>query len=41
MGLSMNGISQFGNIGSLYYEGMQFGYKFQNLPSRSMPVSTP
>ena len=30
MGLSMNGISQFGNIGSLYYEGTQFGYKFQN-----------
>jgi opacity protein-like surface antigen len=30
IGLSMNGISQFGNIGSLYYEGTQFGYKFQN-----------
>jgi opacity protein-like surface antigen len=33
MGLSMNGINQagaFGNIGSLYYEGVQFGYTFQN-----------
>ena len=33
MGLSMNGINQdgaFGNIRSLYYEGMQFGYTFQN-----------
>jgi opacity protein-like surface antigen len=33
MGLSMNGINQdgaFGNFGSLYYEGVQFGYKFQN-----------
>jgi opacity protein-like surface antigen len=33
MGLSMNGINQdgaFGNIGSLYYEGVQFGYNFQN-----------
>ncbi len=32
MGLSMNGINQngaFGNI-SLYYQGGQFGYKFQN-----------
>ena len=32
MGLSMNGINQngaFGNI-SLYYQGVQFGYKFQN-----------
>ena len=32
MGLSMNGINQdgaFGNIRSLYYEGVQFGYNFQ------------
>src|SRR3981189_3633632 len=32
MGLSMNGINQngaFGNI-SLYYQGVQFGYKFTN-----------
>jgi opacity protein-like surface antigen len=31
MGLSMNGINQdgaFGNFGSLYYEGVQFGYNF-------------
>jgi opacity protein-like surface antigen len=31
VGLSMNGISQdgaFGNIGSLYYQGVQFGYSF-------------
>jgi opacity protein-like surface antigen len=35
MGLSMNGINQdaaFGNIRSLYYEGVQFGYTFQNAP---------
>ena len=33
--LNMNGINQgaaFGNNGSLYYEGVQFGYKFQNAP---------
>ena len=33
MGLSMNGVNQdaaFGNIGSLYYQGVQFGYNFQN-----------
>ena len=33
MGLSVNGINQdgaFGNIRSLYYEGVQFGYNFQN-----------
>jgi opacity protein-like surface antigen len=32
MGLSMNGINQggaFGNIGSIYYQGLQFGYDFQ------------
>jgi opacity protein-like surface antigen len=35
MGLSMNGINQdgtFSNIRSLYYEGVQFGYTFQNAP---------
>jgi len=35
MGLSINGINQvgaFGNIGSLYYQGVQFGYNFQNAP---------
>jgi opacity protein-like surface antigen len=31
MGLSMNGINQDGAFGgSLYYQGVQFGYKFQN-----------
>jgi opacity protein-like surface antigen len=33
MGLSMNGINRaaaFGNIRSLYYQGVQFGYTFQN-----------
>jgi len=33
MGLSMNGINQggaFGNFGSLYYQGVQFGYNFKN-----------
>ena len=33
MGLGMNGINQdgaFGNIRSLYYQGVQFGYNFQN-----------
>src|SRR5258707_11300583 len=33
MGLIMNGIYQdeaFGNIRSLYYEGVKFGYNFQN-----------
>jgi opacity protein-like surface antigen len=32
-GMGMNGINQdgaFGNIRSLYYEGVQFGYNFQN-----------
>jgi opacity protein-like surface antigen len=35
LGLSMNGINQggaFGNIGSLSYQGVQFGYNFQNSP---------
>jgi opacity protein-like surface antigen len=34
-GLSMNGINRdgaFGNIRSLYYQGVQFGYNFQNAP---------
>jgi opacity protein-like surface antigen len=33
VGLNMNGINQtgaFGNIGSLSYQGVQFGYNFQN-----------
>ncbi len=33
LGLSMNGLNQpgaFGNFGSLSYQGMQFGYNFQN-----------
>jgi hypothetical protein len=33
IGLGMNGINRdgaFGNIPSLYYEGLQFGYTFQN-----------
>ena len=33
MGLGMNGIGQdgaFGSLGSLHYEGVQFGYNFQN-----------
>jgi opacity protein-like surface antigen len=40
MGLSMNGINQdaaFGNIGSLYYQGVQFGYHFQN--AGGLPVT--
>lgn len=39
MGLSMNGMSQdgaFGNIRSLSYEGVQFGYNFQNT---SLPIT--
>jgi opacity protein-like surface antigen len=35
MGLSMNSINRdgaFGNLGSLYYQGVQFGYNFQNAP---------
>jgi opacity protein-like surface antigen len=33
MGLSMSGINRdgaFGNLGSLYYQGVQFGYDFKN-----------
>jgi opacity protein-like surface antigen len=40
IGLSMNGINQlgaFGNGGSLAYQGVQFGYKFQN--AGAMPVT--
>jgi opacity protein-like surface antigen len=32
MGLSTNGISQAGAFGSLYSEGVQFGYNFKNAP---------
>jgi opacity protein-like surface antigen len=32
MGLSMRGINQAGAFGSLYSEGVQFGYNFQNSP---------
>jgi hypothetical protein len=32
MGLSMFGINQAGAFGSLYSEGVQYGYKFQNAP---------
>jgi len=35
MGLGLSGINQYGaygNIGSLSYEGMQFGYNFKNAP---------
>jgi opacity protein-like surface antigen len=32
MGLSMNGINQAGAFGSLYSEGVQFGYNFKNAP---------
>jgi opacity protein-like surface antigen len=35
IGLSMSGINRdgaFGNIGSLSYQGVQFGYNFQNAP---------
>ena len=40
MGLSMSGINQdgaFGNIRSLYYEGVQFGYNFQT--AGGLPVT--
>lgn len=40
IGLSMSGISQdsaFGNFGSLYSEGMQFGYNFKN--AGGLPVT--
>jgi opacity protein-like surface antigen len=32
MGLNMNGFNHAGAFGSLAYEGMQFGYNFQNTP---------
>ena len=34
LGLSMNGFSQSGAFGSLAYQGVQFGYNFQNSPVR-------
>jgi hypothetical protein len=40
LGLSTNGISQiaaFGNSGSLYYQGVQFGYNWQN--AAKLPVT--
>jgi opacity protein-like surface antigen len=40
MGLSMNRINQdaaFGNFGSLYTEGVQFGYNFQS--ARGLPLT--
>ena len=40
MGLSMNGINQngaFGNFGSLYYQGVQFGYNFRS--AGGLPVT--
>jgi len=40
MGLSMNGINQdgaFGNIGSLYYQGVQYGYNFEI--ARGLPLT--
>ena len=40
MGLSMNGFNQggaFGNIGSPYYEGTQFGYNFKG--AGGLPVT--
>jgi opacity protein-like surface antigen len=32
MGLSMSGVNQAGAFGSLYSEGVQFGYHFKNVP---------
>jgi len=40
VGLSMNGINQdgaFGNFGSLYYQGVQYGYNFQI--ARGLPLT--
>jgi opacity protein-like surface antigen len=40
MGLSMNGINRdgaFGNFGSLYYQGVQFGYNFKG--AGGLPVT--
>ncbi len=38
-GLSMNGITQYGTFGrSLYYEGVQFGYNFQNVAGSPLTV---
>jgi opacity protein-like surface antigen len=41
IGLGMNGFGQagaFGNIGALDYQGVQFGYKFQNAASGPLTV---
>jgi opacity protein-like surface antigen len=41
MGLNMNGINQtgaFGNIGSLSYQGVQFGYNFHNAGNLPLTV---
>jgi len=41
MGLSMNGINRdaaFGNFGSLYTEGVQFGYNFKNAAGLPLTV---
>src|SRR5277367_665656 len=37
MGLSMNSINQAGALGSLSYQGVQFGYNFQN--AGGLPVT--
>jgi opacity protein-like surface antigen len=34
LGLSMNGLGQSGAFGGLAYQGVQFGYNFQNSPVR-------
>ena len=37
MGLSMNGFNQDGAFGNIHYEGMQFGYNFQN--AAGLPIT--
>ena len=37
MGLSMNGINQDGAFGNIHYEGVQFGYNFQN--AAGLPIT--
>jgi opacity protein-like surface antigen len=37
MGLSMNGINRDGAFGNIHYEGMQFGYNFQN--AAGLPIT--
>jgi hypothetical protein len=42
LGLGMTGIGQangFGNIGSLNYQGVQFGYNFQGASGSGLPVT--